>query len=144
MFPIENSREVLEKGRMVNPDTGIVEEYQELWEDLEIKKIAGGREYVSWVLKLGGGDRDPLVRGIVVRVGQWIQGVLRDGKKGGSSSFSVARWKFDEELGWVHVLDVGRLQLDREVFTAKEIRVGDIFDAKNGWKWVCVESHRWT
>lgn len=117
MFPIENTNLVLEKGAMVNPTTGKVTKYEELWEDLDAIKVGDEAEYISWVLIAEG--LDPYVRGKVIRIGQWIEAVLRI-----EGAISVARWLWNEKDGWKRVLAIGNLGLPAELFGAGEIPSG--------------------
>lgn len=84
MYPVEGSNEVLEKGAMVNPSTGVVEAYEEVWVDLELEERG-----VSWVLRTE--DERVGVRGVIARIGGFVSGVLRRGE-----DVSVARWKDGE------------------------------------------------
>lgn len=139
MYPVEGTNDVLEKGTMLNPETGKEGPYQEMWTDLDIEKAVLPREegYVSWVLQLEGEGG----KGLVVRIGQWVQGVVRRGEE-----VSVARWKGGNN-GWEKVLEVGRLDLGAALGKENEDGqktwvVGDVFKGKDG-EWKCVESLTW-
>ncbi|GAP89627.1 putative sodium nucleoside [Rosellinia necatrix] len=85
----------LETGRMVNPATGRVAEYEEVWADLEPEAVpeAGrdspstgsirGARYV--VVELS--DEARVERGMVVCLGRYCQGVVRVGDR-----FAAERW----------------------------------------------------
>ncbi|RFU36234.1 hypothetical protein B7463_g8, partial [Scytalidium lignicola] len=135
MFPIENSSEVLEKGAMVNPATGIVTNYEELWEDLDPIRTGNEEQYVSWVLKTE--KPDPYVRGKAIRIAQFIEAVLRVG-----DTISVARWKWDVKAGWQQVLAIGKLDLSTELF-GEEISIGKVFPSST-LEWECIESYKWS
>lgn len=77
---------VLEKGSMVNPVTGKVTPYEEVWEDVEVEVI---KQVLCVVVQLHDDSRK--ARGMVVRVGQFCQGILRVG-----SEVSVERWEWKE------------------------------------------------
>ncbi|TAQ87807.1 hypothetical protein B7494_g3873 [Chlorociboria aeruginascens] len=108
MYPEEGSNEVLEKGNMVNPATGKAEDYEEIWEDLEVGLVGDEDEHVHWVLRtrlehtIFG-----TTRGMVIRVGEWIQGVLRVGDE-----ISVVRWKWDKGTGWARIVAIKELGLE--------------------------------
>jgi cytochrome c heme-lyase len=120
MYPVEGSNEVLEKGAMVNPRSGKVENYEEVWEDLEL-----GAKGTSWVLKT---ERDG-VRGMIARIGGFVSGVLRRG-----GQVSVGRWK-DGEI----VVKIGELDLPS---MEESVKVGDKLEGV-GLVWECVERFDW-
>lgn len=86
MYPVEGSENLtLEKGAMPHPQTHDVTPYEELWEDLEVL-VAGGEgprgedgKRVSSVLVM----EDSLfqAKGMCIRVGGWMQGVMSVGGK---------------------------------------------------------------
>lgn len=103
----------VEVGRMVNPATGMETEYVEVWVPGEVR----GGEVVVLKTEAGG-------RGVVVRVGCWVQGVVRD-----ADGVSVGRWErrgdgegwrvaarmgegLDEVLGWVTGEKMGGRRLE--------------------------------
>lgn len=139
MYPIEgDDQRSLEKGSMVNPETGRLTEYEEIWRDVEAVAVpdcedgeGGARgeeneeeddeedeektdeeaeeeeeeEKVSGVLILD--EPEQRARGMVVRIGQYCQGVLR--VKG---EFSLERWEWvGEEKGWERKVRMGSLFL---------------------------------
>jgi hypothetical protein len=137
MYSIAGTSQVLEKGAMANPDSGEVEDYEELWEDLDIQKVGNEKSYVSWVLSSRGNVEE---KGMVIRIGEWIQGVLRRGEE-----FSVGRWKWESGKGWQRVLMIGDgLDLNEKLFGEQDIQVGDTFKADNGLEWECKSVHLWT
>ncbi|KAH8808559.1 hypothetical protein F5884DRAFT_821862 [Xylogone sp. PMI_703] len=129
MFPVENSNEVLEKGAMVNPTTGIVTDYEELWEDLDPIKVGNEKNYVSWVLKAE--EEDTHIRGKAIRIAQFVEAVLRVG-----DAFSVARWEWDAKAGWKQVLAIGKLDL-ASLLSGKSFTAGNL-------EWECIESYNWS
>ncbi|KAI7177906.1 hypothetical protein KC343_g13082 [Hortaea werneckii] len=116
MYPIEgDGQRSLEKGSMVNPGTGRMTEYEEIWRDVDavgIPAVVGSEGVgaedegkVSAVLILD--EPGQRARGMVVRIGQYCQGVLR--VKG---EFSVERWEWaGEEKGWERKVRMGSLFL---------------------------------
>ncbi|TEY76465.1 hypothetical protein BOTCAL_0058g00120 [Botryotinia calthae] len=136
MYPVEGTNEVLEKGAMVNPDTGKVEDYEELWEDLEVGMTEGEKNdyFMSWVLKTTDAGE---VNGMVIRIGEWVQGVMRKG-----DDFSVVGWKWTIEEGWKRVLAIGEdFGLDSRVFE-KDISVGDSIKVDSGVEWEFKSCHK--
>ncbi|KAG9232783.1 hypothetical protein BJ875DRAFT_505772 [Amylocarpus encephaloides] len=140
MFPKEDgSNEVLERGAMVNPATGQVEDYQEFWVDIEPTKLEGEEERRSWVLKtVTEDDEGRVVRGMIVRIGEYIEGVLRVGEDVG-----VRRWQW-KGSNWEETLRIGRLE---EPFDGKEmgtlVEVGHEVNGKDGIVWKYVEEFSW-
>ena len=86
MYPQPNG-DVLEKGSMVDPATGLVTEYEELWADLEIDTIGAEEKHMCIVLKAE--PENKLNKGMVVRIGGWCQGILQTGE-----DITVERWQW--------------------------------------------------
>jgi hypothetical protein len=82
---LQSDGTVLEKG--VNEDGTT---YEELWEDLGIRVVGRDEKRVSYVLRAE--DLSKRTRGMVIRIGEWIQGTLRVGNE-----FTVVRWMWDAE-----------------------------------------------
>jgi len=90
MFPISETT-TLEKGRMVNPETGLETDYEEVWEDEEPKSLPGAKEGVSCVVvKMEEED----AKGLIVVLGRYAQGILRLG----DGDVAAERWVYDD--GW--------------------------------------------
>lgn len=95
MYPSPDGKHVLERGIMINPATGRMARYEEFWEDEEVEIVEGRR--CSVVLKmedeiLGEKGEKIVVRGMVVRVGQWCQGLIRVGDE-----IALERWRYVRE-----------------------------------------------
>ena len=117
MYP-QADGSTLEKGHMVNPATGRDTEYEEVWvseEILAVPAFPGGEKSFS------GDDAKPLCvvlemqrdeegrRGMVVRLGQYCQGLARTGE--GEADVTLERWKWEEGIGWVRTVRMGRAEL---------------------------------
>lgn len=120
MYTLANG-DVLERGKQSHPTIAGKEcEYEELWTDVKIETIPGerndldeaeeeegGREKrVSVVIKAE--DPQGRVVGLVIRIGGWVQGVMRNT----DGTLGVERWcwKGDElegKEGWRCVVQVG-------------------------------------
>ncbi|KAB5528047.1 hypothetical protein GE09DRAFT_1253726 [Coniochaeta sp. 2T2.1] len=103
----------VEVGSMVNPATGVLTPYEEIWQEGEVDPDEGGM--VLQTDDQQGGRRR---RGMVVRVGRHIQGILRVGEGVG-----VQRWERSgehEDGGWEVVAGTG---------AAAEEEVGDLVGA---------------
>jgi hypothetical protein len=100
IFPQDDGR-TLETGRMVNPATGKLTDYEEVWADLEAEKVKvlGLARCVVLELKEPGDEQ----RGMVVCLGGYCQGVVRHGDK-----FTADRWLW-EDGKWQRKYHVGDL-----------------------------------
>lgn len=137
MFP-QTDGTTLETGRMVNPATGLPTDYEERWRDVEpisTERSGGGAEEgrkVCVVLQLH--DDVNRARGMVVRVGQFCQGLLRvrDG-------LSLERWEWESEKGWRRMAKMGDMWLPCGVLLEGEkLRLGG--EVKYGeFAWKVVE-----
>jgi hypothetical protein len=85
MFPL-SSTQTLEHGSSTNPVTGESHAYEEFWTDLPILSTSpsGGKACV--VLRLDATEDG--LRGVVIRLGGWCQGLLVEGK-----DVTVERWE---------------------------------------------------
>lgn len=103
--PAPNEKRTLEKGRMVNPINGRPTDYEEVWKDVPLTSTnrEGGTIYVVVLVLL---DEEHRARGMVVRVGQFCQGVLRVGE-----GFACERWEWRWEDGWTRRARIGDLFL---------------------------------
>ncbi|KAI0128601.1 hypothetical protein BJ170DRAFT_594436 [Xylariales sp. AK1849] len=139
MYPGEREGEEVERGAMVNPATGAVEAYEECWVDgLAESRAAAARDAGGmdggWVLRW----ESEAGRGMMVRIGALVQGVLRVGGEVG-----VGRWKGGEGPGgWEGVAEVGAHD-GFPVLGAQgvvDVKVGVEVTAKDGRRWECIES----
>ncbi|KAJ8454983.1 hypothetical protein ONZ51_g12708 [Trametes cubensis] len=107
MFPHPTLPDVeLERGRMRRPDTGEIREYEEAWKAVPVVPGGGGGprplkgdKRVSVWLEMQDTATDR--RGSIVRVGQYCQGIVRDGSK-----ISVQRWMWTDGT-WAKVGQIG-------------------------------------
>ncbi|KAK8089377.1 hypothetical protein PG997_004338 [Apiospora hydei] len=78
MVPSPQPGETVESGRMVNPDTGRMQAYEECWLDEE---PGAGAASAGWVLRHHDEERAGAggARGVMVKIGGRVQGVLRVG-----------------------------------------------------------------
>lgn len=79
--------DVLEQGQSVEPGTGVVTAYEELWRDLAVEIVGQERAFASVVLRTQ--DNRVGARGMVVRVGGWCQGILKVG-----NDLTIERWQW--------------------------------------------------
>ncbi|KAI1426709.1 hypothetical protein F5Y12DRAFT_783750 [Xylaria sp. FL1777] len=106
IFPQDDGR-TLETGRMVNPATGQMTSYEEVWSDLEAEGIPDEvnqqQRARCVVLELEDEERDE--RGMVVCLGRYCQGVVRTG-----SRFAAERWLW-EDGEWQQKFRIGDLRI---------------------------------
>ncbi|PNS15742.1 hypothetical protein CAC42_4194 [Sphaceloma murrayae] len=132
----------LEVGEMRNPETGKVQKYEEKWVDEEVERTGAEEGRRAVVLELSERDEEgrEWAKGAVVRVGRWVQGLVKV-VRGAGAEISCERWKW-EEGGWERVMKIGRLWLpckvacEEAVEVGKEVRYGE-------WRWVVKEVDIW-
>lgn len=121
----------LEKGRMVNPATGVETDYEELWRDADPVSTGEDGETVRCiVLQLH--DDPSGTRGVVVRLGQYCQGIMRV-----KDEFTAERWEWSAKDGWKKSLKVGHGSLPCEAAIDTEGKLDldqDIRDEGHIWK----------
>ncbi|KAK0636764.1 hypothetical protein B0T17DRAFT_504177 [Bombardia bombarda] len=117
-------------GRMVNPTTGIETDYEELWRSEPIGSVPvsvpvpGAAGATCVVLKMH--DDDSRKRGMLVRLGQYCQAVVRRG-----DLITVERWKWTAADstggGWTRQVKIGDGELPTDFATefGHEAEVGD-------------------
>ncbi|KAF4552281.1 Hypothetical protein D9617_10g072620 [Elsinoe fawcettii] len=145
LFPQPDGRS-LETGTMLNPATGKVEAYEEMWSDGHVTPIGkeeGKRAVILDLREVDAGGRE-WAKGMVVRVGKWVQGIVKVVREGGGEGMvevSCERWEYAEK-GWERRVKIGRLWLpcaitwEEGVRVGKEVRYGD-------WNWVVMEADVW-
>jgi len=77
---------------MVNPDTGRMTDYEELWTDLEPSSTDKDNKRWSVVLLLD--DEASGAKGMIIRVGEFVQGIIKV-----AGQVSVDRWACWEGKG---------------------------------------------
>ncbi|KAK0620051.1 hypothetical protein B0T14DRAFT_537645 [Immersiella caudata] len=136
---------ILEKGRMVNPATGKQTDYEELWVSEDTRSVpafASGGSIVDGpaicvVLEMQRDEEGR--RGMVVRLGQYCQGLVRTGA--GQADITIERLKWDAETGWVKQVRIGDAELPTDFAThlAHEAVQGDVVRV-GGDAWTVVET----
>jgi hypothetical protein len=168
MLPEDAEGLALEKGAMVNPATGRVTEYVEGWQDVEIRAVTppGGEIIKSFCEQLhdrgvgvdglrtvsnAGSGKLSLVlqhenverraRGMVVRLGQICQGVMRVGDE-----FAYERWEWTSETGWCKTRFSSDLDMPCDVLTILgELMCTDTtvtYGHADNQTWNCVEAEQ--
>lgn len=114
-WPVEGSDDRKETGAMENPATGKVTEYVEIWRSLNPEEATPTKEVREG--QWPSGERDVRVRvydtitkgytGRIVRLGNWVQGVLFDASET-QHPLSVFRAFYDEKSEkWTTLIDYG-------------------------------------
>jgi hypothetical protein len=83
---------------MVNPETGLETEYEELWRG-EDPLPTTSPKVKTIVLRLEKGDD---TKGLVVLLGAYCQGLLRRG-----DNITAERWQWAQSGGWVRTIKFG-------------------------------------
>ncbi|KAK7192789.1 hypothetical protein DPSP01_011212 [Paraphaeosphaeria sporulosa] len=146
MFPL-SATQTLEFGEGINPATGKMWAYEELWTD-EAPRAAPTREEADplvYSIVLRCEDEAHDVRGVVMRLGRYCQGILM---KGGY--VSVERWEWvvedglDKEVGgWKRSVRIGDQFLPcAPTFTPAVLSVGGKVRYWD-YEWVCEEKVAW-
>lgn len=164
MYDQENG-EVLEKGAMAHPVTGAITDYEEVWKDLDASIVGHDKRHICQVLRYDGPSREE--RGMLIRIGEYIQGVRRSGTK-----ITVIRWQWiKQEVGssndrisvytkrfqenstggiWTRTLAIGDGAIPcKSLFSGEsgdaetEIALGKVVEATDGTTWGCIESFLW-
>lgn len=131
MYPRADGK-TLEKGAMVNPATGQLTDYEELWLDLDPSPINGSSKVRCVVLEWEDGKGG---RGRVVRLGQFVQSFLRVGDE-----MAAERWEWKQQGGWKRTVKIGNIELpcSKTLSDEDNFAVGDEFGFE-GKSWRVVE-----
>ncbi|SMR45746.1 unnamed protein product [Zymoseptoria tritici ST99CH_1E4] len=106
MQPLPNG-DTLETGSMINPATGRKTAYEEKWSDVALQSTGRKDGKVGCVVLQLHNDAEK-ARGMVVRVGQVCQGIMRVGEK-----LTVEQWVWSEE--------------ESKSTWARRVRMGDLW-----------------
>ncbi|KAK3318710.1 hypothetical protein B0H66DRAFT_640060 [Apodospora peruviana] len=163
MFPQPpDGTRVLEKGRMPNPSTGIETDYEEMWLsekiDVNVPRYSqftpnlprsvksSDEETVKRCAVLQLEDTSTKTRGMIVRLGQYCQGILRVGE-----DVVVERWKWESGASgtggaWTRQVRIGEIEgagastelpVDLMSGFVHSVEVGDaVIDGNGVWKLV--------
>ncbi|KAH9926744.1 uncharacterized protein B0H18DRAFT_1005372 [Fomitopsis serialis] len=154
MFPEPDGVLCREKGRMVNPATGEMSDYEEMWETIEAQATGADSAIFCLVAAVSGPAAElHKARGSLVRIGQFIQCLLIVGDE-----VNVERWIYAGEDavgatdantiradGWVRVIKLGpRVLPCRWVFRGEACWKGATYDDQTQpWTWLLTEKHSW-
>lgn len=140
-FEIEGSEDRKETGAMENPATGVVTDYVEVWRSLNPEESTPAQEVREghW----SSAQKEVRVRvfdtdsegfsGRIIRLGNWVQGVLFDGSES-QYPLSVMRRFFNEtSKEWESLIEYGKQEFP-QVY-----KDWDADGADNGIRWKRVE-----
>lgn len=124
MYPIAPGL-TLEHGHGYHPALGAVKTHEEMWRDVDVASTNEKGSMVCVVMRCQADHAD--VRGVVVRLGQFCQGILMWGDK-----VTVERWEWEDEkvktVGETAEVKVGGNSGKSEVEKwNRTVRVGDDF-----------------
>lgn len=120
---------ILEVGVFPNATTGEEEPFQEIWHLVSQLPLTGD----CTVLKAD--HQDPHIRGLVVRVGQWCQGILYRSK----DDKVVERWHLEATGKWTRDLRIGESTVSLPCTNSfMHLEIGGTIEL-DGITWVVVE-----
>ncbi|KAI1265225.1 hypothetical protein F5Y18DRAFT_62805 [Xylariaceae sp. FL1019] len=128
----QDDEQTLESGRMVNPSTGKLTDYEELWSDEEIKGIPDSSRLTARcvVYELNGKGREE--GGMVVFLGRYCQGIVRIGDR-----VAAERWKWTGD--WKQTFSFGDLWMPCTEAITAEPSIGTTVE-REGRIWTVVEA----
>lgn len=118
MYP-QGDGTTLEKGCMLNPDTGKDTDYEESWLDLSPKG-----QSVCAVLRLESNE----ARGMIVWLGSLCQALVRD-----ADGISLERWEMDDGEGWKRTVRMGTRPLPCEDILNGRVQLATGSKVADGW-----------
>jgi hypothetical protein len=142
MYPISEAR-VLEVGHAFHADFGAEKTHEEMWRDVPVQSTSAGGGKICSVLRVQ--DDAARVRGVVVRLGQYCQGLLVQG-----GNVTVERWEWaagstgdSEADGWNRTVRVGDGFLPCGVlFRTEVLAVGGVVKFQD-FEWRVEECWEW-
>jgi hypothetical protein len=161
MYALPDGRS-LEHGHWNSPWDGRPQSYEEMWTDVSISSISDTGKVTCVVLRAEGVSKDGEgVRGVIIRLGQYCQGILKIGDR-----IAVERWEHqkkrdgalvmqeqDEETkdektvgNWTRVMRVGEWFLPCAVTFKSDLQLGNkVIAGEPGYnlEWVIEELVEW-
>lgn len=128
--------DVLEKGVMLNPDTGKDTDYEEVWKYLDPFPKAMPDQVKAVTLQMNKGEQE---RGLMVRLGRFCQSLVRRGEK-----IAGERWEWSEEDGWKKLITIGEDILPCTQVLVENLpwTVGDVVQVGGNDSWKVIEISR--
>lgn len=136
--------ETVERGKMINPETGVVQGYEEIWRELPVLltvEANGTRTNIAIVMVAE--NKALRARGMIVRVGQWCQGVLRSGENTSCERWCLQDAESEAAGQWECVLRIGRGDLPCHVLWEGHGLIDGEEIHSGGLVWRCEERSVW-
>lgn len=143
MYTIDDERS-LEHGHAYHPSLKAIVSHEEMWKDVPVLSTNERGTKICAVMRVQ--DDVNGVRGAVIRVGQYVQGIIMFGAR-----VSVERWEFmphrmcggDERTGWTRIARTGSDFLPCAVFFRTDVvAVGGVVKFLQ-WEWSVTEAWEW-
>lgn len=132
----------LEHGHAFHPHLKAAKSHEEMWEDEDILSTApsssatNSGSKICAVLKLQ--DDKKGVRGVCVRLGQYVQGIAVMGNE-----VTAERWEYGGANGWTRTKRVGRQMLPCAVLTKEQVMSVGGRVRYGEFEWVVEEVWQW-
>lgn len=135
----------LEHGHAFHPHLGAVSGHEELWRDVDPVSTSGKGTKVCVVLRCV--DEERGVRGVVVRVGRFCQGIVQvgmevttekwewEGRAGGAEGQEEMRWKRTARTGDGFLPCAVVFRPERVVLGGKVVYKGCEWSVEEVWEW---------
>ena len=149
MYPEPDGVLCRERGRMVNPETGEMSDYEEMWETIEAHTT--GSDTRKWCLVATTSAPEHKARGMLIRIGQFVQCLLIV-----DDEVNVERWVYTDAgegsqtgegspEGWARTIKLGARTLPcPRFFRAEACQEGrTLEDAGQLWSWTVTEKASW-
>ena len=134
--------DILERGINVDPKTGQETTYEELWTDLKVEKVGSEPTRTCVVLRME--DIAKGSKGMVIRVGSWCQGILKQ-----HDALTAERWQWTADYDpsdthkWRRTVRLGNGELPCDALChgdgLQDLRTVEC----GGASWEVVEMHIW-
>ncbi|KAJ4378176.1 hypothetical protein N0V83_001010 [Neocucurbitaria cava] len=142
MYPIASDL-TLEHGHAFQPMVNAYKTHEEMWRDVAARSTNSSGSKICVVMRLQADAAG--VRGLIVRVGQYCQGIVMQG-----GYCTVERWEFDEGKGdgeeaakWVRTARVGDQHLPcGTTFRPEVLAVGTVLKYHD-YEWTVEEMWEW-
>ena len=128
--------DVLECGQNVDAETGAVNKYEELWHDIGVQLVGQEKDHLSAMLIAN--DKSHDTKGMIVRVGDWCQGILKVGE-----DTTVERWHWSHKDHWQLVAKLGQKSLAcGATFDRISLELGKVI-RHHDLDWKVIELYAW-
>ncbi|KAI0769803.1 hypothetical protein C8Q74DRAFT_1202200 [Fomes fomentarius] len=128
----------IERGTMRHPESGELREYEEAWKKISVLPVKCGGPHDGKIVTvfLESGGAGTARWGMICRVGQYVQGIVRDGQ-----SVSVQRWAWLEgQREWKNVAQIGDASMVCDVTWKESLQGIDTTFTRDGYTWRKISS----